>query len=545
MSEITEPSIPWFGLAVSRIRVRHGSLFMIGIFAISALLRIAVAGQSGLWPDELFSLAIATGHSLEHPANVANPKLGDFVEPDHAVLAEEFRRYLKHDNPPARPGRVVRAVLLSDTSPPLYYLLLYGWTLMLGTTDVALRSFSIACSLACLPLIMAIGQRVAGRTAAIASCVLFAASPLGIYYSTEARMYALLWLCVLAIAWSSLRLQQHGTSIGMLLFWILASAAGFLTHYFFVFLWVTIIGYLLIKPGKFGRLHFLGCLLLAAALIIPWYIKVPESLDKWRITKDWLKWRPPDFTLVGAIRDIVFQFFSGHERHLWNARRIPKIGALLLFAAGAIGLVWKTRLRTLSREWLLLAMMFAAACAGPLVFDLVQRTYTLGVPRYAIAALPLAYLLAGCALACLNRRTSFVILTLIVLTWSANVLTLYRERLPWLPVRQIAQSASLHSSPSDLILVHSIPSGVLGIARYVNGPAAVASWVGQLGNRRTPESLQQLAAGRKRIVFVKLHEVGEPAPEEDWLRANATILKETHLGSAEMVAFRPRDSETF
>ena len=37
-----------------------------------------------LWVDELFSLAIATGHSLEHPAAAAKPALGDFVEPEHA-----------------------------------------------------------------------------------------------------------------------------------------------------------------------------------------------------------------------------------------------------------------------------------------------------------------------------------------------------------------------------------------------------------------------------------------------------------------------------
>ena len=65
--------------------------------------------------------------------------------------AEEFKRYLAHDDPPASPARVVRAVLLSDTSPPLYYLLLYGWTLVFGTSDVALRLFSTTCSLACFP----------------------------------------------------------------------------------------------------------------------------------------------------------------------------------------------------------------------------------------------------------------------------------------------------------------------------------------------------------------------------------------------------------
>lgn len=104
---------------------------------------------------------------------------------------------------------------------------------------------------------------------------------------------------------------------------------------------------------------------------------------------------------------------------------------------------------------------------------------------------------------------------------------------------------SANSHPSDLILVHSIPSGVLGVARYASGPAGMASWIGQLGNRRVPGSIQQLAAGRKRILFVKLHEVGEPAPEEDWLRANATSFGEPRFESAEAVDFRPRGSEAF
>ena len=126
---------------------------------IGLLLRIDVAQMSGgLWPDELFSLAIATGHSLEHPAAAANPSLVDFVEPDHPVPAEEFRRYLQQDSPPASPARVVRAVLLSDTNPPLYYLLLYGWTRLFGTSDLVLRLLSTTCWLACLPLIAAIAD---------------------------------------------------------------------------------------------------------------------------------------------------------------------------------------------------------------------------------------------------------------------------------------------------------------------------------------------------------------------------------------------------
>ena len=60
----------------------------------------------------------------------------------------------------------------------------------------------------------------------------------------------------------------------------------------------------------------------------------------------------------------------------------------------------------------------------------------------------------------------------------------------------IARAASKDTDATDLILVHSIPSGVLSIARYASGPAAIASWVGQLKKRHVPESIEQLAHGR-------------------------------------------------
>jgi len=45
-----------------------------------------------------------------------------------------------------------------------------------------------------------------------------------------------------------------------------------------------------------------------------------------------------------------------------------------------------------------------------------------------------------------------------------------------------------------------------------------------------PRSLRELASGRTRIILVKVHEVGEPAPEESWLRSNAVVFDETDLG---------------
>ena len=72
-------------------------------------LRARAVARPGLWADEIFSLAVATGHSLEHPAAEADPAAGDFVQATDAVSPAAYRRYAEFDDPPAGPGRVIRA----------------------------------------------------------------------------------------------------------------------------------------------------------------------------------------------------------------------------------------------------------------------------------------------------------------------------------------------------------------------------------------------------------------------------------------------------
>ena len=137
-------------------------------------------------------------------------------------------------------------------------------------------------------------------------------------------------------------------------------------------------------------------------------------------------------------------------------------------------------------------------------------------------------------------------LSLIILAWLPNLATIYEgDSRKAQPFSGIANAVSSDVSPSHLILVHSIPSNILGVARYANGPAALASWVGQLGTRQVPESLHALTVNGLRILFVRVHELGQPAPEEDWLRANAVVFQERRLGSARIIDFRPKNSQQF
>jgi len=549
MNRIAEPAHP-LPISTSRaggyVAIRRRERWVLAaVIAVAAGLRLGLVGGVGLWSDEIFSLATATGHSLEQPAAAARPELGDFVEPDHPVSAKEFSRYVNHQTPLESPARVVRAVLLSDTNPPLYYLLLYGWTFVFGTSDLALRLFSIACALACFPFLIGIARRTGGRAAVFGACVLFAVSPLSIYYSLEGRMYSLLWLCVLATSWVALVMQQRGTSIGLSALWILASTAGFFTHYFFLFPWLAIVGYLALRPGRFSRIYLAICMFVTAALAFPWYINLPDSLARWRVTKDWLKWRPTDFGWFDSLARMVAMFFTGHEKRLWLATRAGNLAPLIVFAVIAAPMVWRMRRRVLAGGRLLLVLIFAAACAGPFAFDFFQGTYTVAWPRYAIAGLPAVYLLAASGLTCFRRRTSMIVLTLLVLAWVPNFVGLQRTRFWWAPIEEISSSLWRNSSPSDLILIHSIPSGAISLARYAPGPAEMASWIQQLGNRHMPGSLNSLVKGRTRVVFIKVHEAGSDTPELDWLRAHATVSRVTPIGLCKIVEFRPSNSKTF
>jgi hypothetical protein len=505
------------------------------VSGIALLLRIGLSAHQELWADELFSLAIATGHSLEHPAREAVPALGDFVEPPRAEPAAVFRRYLAHETPPAGPQRVLHAVLLSDTSPPLYYLLLSGWTLIGGTSDFSLHTFSVLWACATLPLIWLLGKRVGSPAVALTAALLFTLAPVSLYYSVEARMYSLLWFEAALTAWLALRMYDEGRP-AILVGWTLASAAGLLTHYFYAFVWAACALWLVLHRGRCTRSQLVLSVLAPLLLVAPWYRLVPESLARWRITGQWLTGLPSVPKLLSAPLVLGWSLVSG--RGVWGGLVLAdRAGALLVLAVGLLLLrKWRWSLFANGRDLLWLWMI--AACTGPVAFDLLRGTATSQISRYAVAGVPAAMVLVAFALSALPPRPALVASALLILTWVPGLRDLVRHRSrAGEPYREVAERIGAWARPDDLVLVHSIPSGVLGIARYLPPSLPMAAWVGQLGQRNMPGDLLALLDGRTRVAFVRVHEVGEPAPEEVWLRTHATLLRAEQHQNATLAYF--------
>jgi uncharacterized membrane protein YhaH (DUF805 family) len=505
------------------------------VVLLAACLRAGLAARQDLWADELFSLAVATGHSLEHPAADAVPALGDFVEPALAVPPAEFRRYLELETPPAGPGRVVRAVLLSDTSPPLYYLVLAGWTRVAGTSDFAVHACSALWALATMPLIWLLGRRLGGPREALAACLLFTLAPASLYYSVEARMYSMLWFFSALTGWLTLRLHDRGNA-GTLALWTLAAAGGLLTHYFYAFVWAACIVWLALRPGRCARPAIAVAVLAALVLVAPWYRLLPVSLARWRVTGHWLDGLPSTAKLLLAAPALGWGLLSG--RGAWGGVEwVDRIGAVVVLGLG-IALLRRGKAAVVGGGRDLILLWAVAACTGPILFDLLRGTSTSLIGRYALAGMPAAVLLAGFALGSLRAGTATAALALLVASWTPGLRDLVAHRTrAWEPYRQVAAGLNGWARAGDLVLVHSIPSGVLGVARYLGRDVPLAAWVGQLGGRRVPEDVVALLGGRSRVALVRIHDVGEPAPEEDWLRAHARVVREQRLPHATVVYF--------
>jgi len=89
------------------------------------------------------------------------------------------------------PGFMFGEGLRVEPTPPTYWIVLQGWMLLFGDSEAALRSLSVVCDVAALPLVFLLSRELIGRREAALAGLLFALCPAGLYYAQEARVYAM------------------------------------------------------------------------------------------------------------------------------------------------------------------------------------------------------------------------------------------------------------------------------------------------------------------------------------------------------------------
>ncbi|MDP8254896.1 MAG: glycosyltransferase family 39 protein [Candidatus Alcyoniella australis] len=119
---------------------------------------------------------------------------------------------------------------LHDASPPLYYLVIGGWTMFIES-DYWIRIFAALFGIAVLPFIYFLGRELFGRRVGMLSTALFALWPLHVYYSQENRYQSLFVLLVVLSSLAYLRMMVS-LRLSSWAVYIAASALGMYTHYY-------------------------------------------------------------------------------------------------------------------------------------------------------------------------------------------------------------------------------------------------------------------------------------------------------------------------
>jgi len=159
--------------------------------------------------------------------------------------------------------KVLTGTFSSDTHPPGYYLAMFPWTRLAGTSLFAIRLPSAILGLACIALLYALGAMAGKPLSGSLAALLLAANGYHVFWSQVARMFA--QACFLALASTVLLLwlargARHRAIVGTC--YVALILAGLATHVFFWTLfathmvWAFVRALPLVRPTSHGAVRW-------------------------------------------------------------------------------------------------------------------------------------------------------------------------------------------------------------------------------------------------------------------------------------------------
>lgn len=343
----------------------------------------------------------------------------------------------------------------TENTPPLWYLLAWLDSRVLGTGEVALRLPSALAGIATVPVAWALGRELGGRRVAVACAALVAVNPLFVWYSQEARAYGLYVLMVALVTLCFVRVQRQPTRRRVWAFALTGSLA-LLTHYFAVFLLIPMVLWLLWeRRTRAPVVPAIAALAVVGAALVPLVLaqggRDTQWIGTWKLSNRLLA--IPQYYLTSYYGEAL-----GHEVEL--------LVALPILAGIVLGLRRMLERRESPRPALLVLSVAAGGTLIPIVLAVLGADYL--APRNLVGAMiPLTALFA---VVMLWPRTGRVGIALVVASALAFLavsvdgdLSASLQRENW---REIA--AGLAGGSRDRVIT-SVQLGSTPLAYYLPG----------------------------------------------------------------------------
>jgi len=354
-------------------------------------------------------------------------------------------------------SEVVRQGLtLQEPNPPLYHLSLASWMWVFGSGEAAIRLLSAYLGTLYLPSIYLLGRRLFSSRLSLVATLLAAVNPFLVWYSQEARMYAL----VATLSVWSVYCFVRALDTPRWPWWIAYVAltvSSLYAHLYAVFVlpaeFVLLVLYARRQRAAAGK----GMLCWGASLLCfsPWLWRA------WQLSASTPSWRPA--LGLGAMVVECLEAFTVRQVPMSGMWLSGTLGALATIAAAGLLLPrlrrqpdgrwgWKQTdigARTFLMLWLLLPLLAAY------VLSFRQQIFTVYYLIVIVAPLLLAFAAGIEKAASFHKGAGLIALLILLVTFS------YGLQFDWSPEqrkeewRAAARYVEEHASPGDAVLCHA------------------------------------------------------------------------------------------
>ena len=453
------------------------------------------------------------------------------------------------------PAAQIIPALLAEGDPhsPFHYLLLHGWLVLTGDSELAMRFISLVPAVLLLPLIYLLGATLGSRKLGLLAAFLAAISQSQIWLAQDVRNQYTLALFFGALATVLLTrflapqttFRRLGAS-GKLGLWLAYAATAVLTvysHYYGVFMLLAHGLYL--WPQTAGRVRRLGTWALSGAtavlLFAPWLLAMWRNL----LAAGQLS-EPAKPELAGYLTQVGIELTVGSALTGWGVRWLF-VAALALALLGAWAL-----LRQKPAWGLMLTGWWGATTLFIFLIRYSRATFN---PFYISLAAPAWWLLVAAGLLTLWRQrawwwrgTAVIALGLIILGNGLSLKNYYFDPAFSRTVgyREVAARVTAAEQPGDVFLAHFPDPALQYYLRHAAMPIVMQPEAPDANQADTEAALSELAQTYQRLWFV-------PYLDSVWDRENVVgrwldyhLLHEerAQAGKETLWAFRPLASAT-
>jgi mannosyltransferase len=353
----------------------------------------------------------------------------------------------------------IQGMVASSNQPPLYFLILRGWTNLFGISETAIRSLSAIFGVLTIVLVFLVGKSLINTRVALIGAFLTSLAAFPIQYSQDARGYSLLLMLSLLAYWFFVEILKKNTP-GWYLAYIIACLLVSYTHFFGLFIISSQMIYIFIffRRYKLQRWKYFGTLAILIIALIPLGLLLKNNIRSLASNGFWI----PEpgigsllnnlalFSGIGSVKNVLFVIFVMLAiLGFFTLKRVESQYSQQKSKKRRDIQVWQIQPDSPEITVLLLLWLFI-----PILIPFVESRLMTPIyqAKYAIGAFPALCLLVAKGLSNIKWQWIFYILLIVIVVLSSIGLGQYYKydvKEQW---REVVQLVDSKSKQGDVIV---------------------------------------------------------------------------------------------